>query len=146
MLDTLPRAHDINRHAPRITTVKVKPDQIRIIIGPWQDIKASSSKRLRRRRQGRRHGVDRELGFRGRQARVAIIEASPRSPRSVASTTRREALGRLRRVRRILPNNEALLHVSEIAHERIESPGDVLKEGEEIDVKVISVERDGKVA
>ncbi len=45
----------------------------------------------------------------------------------------------------ILPNNEALLHVSEIAHERIESPGDVLKEGEEIDVKVISVERDGKV-
>ncbi len=38
-----------------------------------------------------------------------------------------------------------MLHVSEIAHERIESPGDVLKEGEEIDVKVISVERDGKV-
>jgi polyribonucleotide nucleotidyltransferase len=45
----------------------------------------------------------------------------------------------------ILPNSEALLHVSEIAHERVESPGDVLKEGEEVEVKVISVERDGKV-
>jgi polyribonucleotide nucleotidyltransferase len=45
----------------------------------------------------------------------------------------------------ILPNNEALLHVSEIAHERIENPADVLKEGDEIEVKVISVERDGKV-
>jgi polyribonucleotide nucleotidyltransferase len=44
-----------------------------------------------------------------------------------------------------LPNNEALLHVSEIAHERIENPADVLKEGDEIEVKVISVERDGKV-
>jgi polyribonucleotide nucleotidyltransferase len=35
--------------------------------------------------------------------------------------------------------------VSEIAHERVESPADVLKEGDEIEVKVISVERDGKV-
>src|SRR3970282_2230620 len=45
----------------------------------------------------------------------------------------------------ILPNNEALLHVSEFAHERVEDPGDVLKEGDELEVKVISVERDGKV-
>ena len=45
----------------------------------------------------------------------------------------------------ILPNNEALLHVSEIAHERVENPADLLKEGDEIEVKVISVERDGKV-
>ena len=44
----------------------------------------------------------------------------------------------------ILPNKEALLHVSEIAHERVESPGDVLKEGETIDVKVISIDREGK--
>ena len=45
----------------------------------------------------------------------------------------------------ILPNTEALLHVSEIAHERVESPEDVLSEGDEVEVKVISVERDGKV-
>jgi polyribonucleotide nucleotidyltransferase len=44
----------------------------------------------------------------------------------------------------ILPNNEALLHVSEIAHERVENVSDVLKEGDEIDVKVISVDREGK--
>jgi len=44
-----------------------------------------------------------------------------------------------------LPNNEALLHVSEIAHERIDSPADVLKKAKRSEVKVISVERDGKV-
>jgi polyribonucleotide nucleotidyltransferase len=44
----------------------------------------------------------------------------------------------------ILPNIEALLHVSEIAHERVESSSDVFKEGDEIDVKVISVDREGK--
>jgi polyribonucleotide nucleotidyltransferase len=41
-------------------------------------------------------------------------------------------------------NNEALLHVSEIAHERVERVEDVLKEGDLVDVKVISVEKDGK--
>lgn len=45
----------------------------------------------------------------------------------------------------ILPNTEALLHVSEIAHERTENVYDVLKEGDEVSVKVLSVERDGKI-
>jgi len=44
----------------------------------------------------------------------------------------------------ILPNNEALLHVSEIAHERVERVEDVLNEGDVVDVKVISVDREGK--
>src|SRR5207249_4483930 len=42
-------------------------------------------------------------------------------------------------------NTEALLHVSEIAHTRTERVEDVLKEGDEIEVKVLSVERDGKI-
>jgi len=45
----------------------------------------------------------------------------------------------------ILPNTEALLHVSEIAYERTENVADVLREGDEIEVKVLSVERDGKI-
>ena len=45
----------------------------------------------------------------------------------------------------ILPNTEALLHVSEIAYERTENVSDVLNEGDDIEVKVLSVERDGKI-
>ncbi len=45
----------------------------------------------------------------------------------------------------ILPGKEGLLHVSEIAWERIENVSDVLKEGQEIDVKLLSVDaRSGK--
>src|SRR5690606_1986412 len=44
----------------------------------------------------------------------------------------------------ILPNYEALLHVSEIDHKRIEHPSDVLEEGQVIEVKCLSVEKDGK--
>ncbi|NQU84786.1 MAG: polyribonucleotide nucleotidyltransferase [Mariniphaga sp.] len=46
----------------------------------------------------------------------------------------------------ILPGKEALLHVSEIDWKRVESPEDVLKEGEEIEVKLIGVdEKSGKL-
>ena len=44
----------------------------------------------------------------------------------------------------ILPGQDGLLHVSEIANERVENVTDYLKEGEEIEVKVLGVER-GKI-
>ncbi|MCS7193117.1 MAG: polyribonucleotide nucleotidyltransferase [Armatimonadetes bacterium] len=46
----------------------------------------------------------------------------------------------------ILPGKEGLLHISQISHERIASVSDVLKVGDEIEVKVIGVEPDGKIA
>ena len=38
-----------------------------------------------------------------------------------------------------------LVHVSQISHERIKHPGVVLKEGQEVDVKVIGI-KDGKIS
>jgi polyribonucleotide nucleotidyltransferase len=45
----------------------------------------------------------------------------------------------------ILPNQDGLLHISEIAHERVNNILDYLKEGDEIEVKVIEVDKAGKV-
>lgn len=45
----------------------------------------------------------------------------------------------------ILPNRDGLLHISEINHRRIENITDVLKEGDTIEVKVLEVDRQGKV-
>ncbi len=45
----------------------------------------------------------------------------------------------------ILPGQDGLLHISEIAHTRVEKVSDIIKEGEEIEVKVLSVDRDGKI-
>jgi polyribonucleotide nucleotidyltransferase len=45
----------------------------------------------------------------------------------------------------ILPGKEGLLHISQISHERITSVSDVLKVGDEIEVKVLGVEPDGKI-
>jgi polyribonucleotide nucleotidyltransferase len=41
----------------------------------------------------------------------------------------------------IMPNQDGLLHVSEIAHERVENVEDHLKEGQEIEVKVLGLDR-----
>jgi len=41
----------------------------------------------------------------------------------------------------IMPNQDGLLHVSEIAHERVNKVEDYLKEGEEVEVKVLGIDR-----
>ena len=41
----------------------------------------------------------------------------------------------------IMPNQDGLLHISEIAHERVEKVEDHLKEGQELEVKVLAVDR-----
>ncbi len=45
----------------------------------------------------------------------------------------------------VLPNQDGLLHISEIAYERVNSVQDYLKEGDEIEVKVIEVDKAGKI-
>ena len=148
MLDTLrePR-EEISRWAPRITTMKVKPDQIRVIIGPGgktiKGITEQTGCDVNVEDDGTVSvaGVDPDAVKRA----LAIIEGLTAEP-EVGKVYK----GTIKRIVdfgafvEILPNNEALLHVSEIAYERVEHPSDVLEEGQEIEVKCISVERDGK--
>jgi polyribonucleotide nucleotidyltransferase len=149
MLEVLPQSRtEINRWAPRITTVKVKPDQIRIVIGPGgKTIKGIIDQT----------GCSVDVNDDGT---VAVAGSDPdavkRAIDIINGLTAEPEVGRIYKgtVRRlvdfgafieILPNTEALLHVSEIAHERIESPADIFKEGDEVDVKVISVDREGRI-
>ena len=45
----------------------------------------------------------------------------------------------------ILPGTEGLLHISQIAKERIAKVTDVLQEGDEVMVKVLEVDKQGKI-
>jgi polyribonucleotide nucleotidyltransferase len=148
MVETLAQPRpDISKWAPRITTIKIKPDQIRVVIGPGgKTIKGIVDQT----------GVSIDVQDDGT---VAVAGSDPDAVRRaldiIEGLTAEAEPGKIYKgtVKRIvdfgafveiLPNNEALLHVSEIAHDRVENPGDVLKEGDVIDVKVISVDRDGK--
>ena len=45
----------------------------------------------------------------------------------------------------VMPNTVGLLHISEIAHERLRSVSDVLSEGDQLEVKVLDVDRAGRI-
>ncbi len=149
MLDALPsHREELSRWAPRITTIKVKPDQIRIIIGSGgKTIKGITDQ------TGCAINIDDDGTVSVASAdsdavtkAIQIIEGLLEEP-EVGKTYK----GTVKRVVdfgafvEILPNTEALLHVSEIAYERTENVTDVINEGDVIEVKVLSVERDGKI-
>ncbi|AKT39645.1 polynucleotide phosphorylase [Chondromyces crocatus] len=149
MLETLPSSRpELSQHAPRITTFKVKPDQIRLIIGPGgKTIKGIVDQT----------GVAIDLEDDGtvnvasadadavRKA-LDIIKGLTAEP-EVGATYK----GTVKRVAdfgafvEILPNIDGLLHISEMAHHRVERVEDLFKEGDSVEVKVVSVERDGKI-
>ncbi|MEY2930388.1 MAG: hypothetical protein RL033_1137 [Pseudomonadota bacterium] len=149
MRETLATARpELSKWAPRITTLTVKPDQIRIIIG-------SGGKTIK--------GITEQTGCAINiedDGTVSIASADSdavlRAVKIIEGLLEEPEVGKtyhgvVKRVVdfgafvEILPNTEALLHVSEIAYERTENVGDILNEGDEVDVKVLSVERDGKI-
>jgi len=149
MLESLPAPREnMSKWAPRITTIKVKPDQIRIIIGSGgKTIKGIVDQT----------GVQIDVEDDGTVNVASSDESAVRRALEIIQGLIAEPevgvvyKGTVKRITdfgafvEILPNTDGLLHISEIAHERIERVEDVLKEGDSIEVKVISVERDGKV-
>lgn len=139
---------ELSKYAPRITTIKVKPDQIRLIIGPGgKTIKGIIDQT----------GVAIDVEDDGTvnvassdsdavKKALDIIKGITAEP-EVGATYK----GTIQRITdfgafvEILPGTDGLLHISEIAHTRVERVNDVLKEGDEIEVKVIEVGRDGKI-
>jgi polyribonucleotide nucleotidyltransferase len=149
MLETLsqPRA-DLSKWAPRITTLKVKPDQIRLVIGPGgKTIKGIIDQT----------GVAIDVEDDGT---VNIASSDPEAVKKaldiIKGLTAEPEVGAIYKgtVTRIadfgafievLPGTDGLLHVSEMAHTRVERVTDVMKEGDVVEVKVIEVGRDGKI-
>jgi polyribonucleotide nucleotidyltransferase len=149
MLSTLAQSRgDLSKWAPRITQIKVKPDQIRLIIGPGgKTIKGIIDQT----------GVAIDVEDDG-TVNVASSdnEAVKKALDIIKGLTTEPEVGAVYKgtVSRvvdfgafieILPGTDGLLHVSEMAHERVEKVTDVMKEGDAVDVKVISVDRDGKI-
>jgi polyribonucleotide nucleotidyltransferase len=139
---------DISLYAPRITTVKVKEDQVRTVIG-------SGGKNIRQIISETGVTIDVED-----DGTVTIAssdaEAAARAVAMVKWLTEEAEVGKIYRgtVKKIvdfgafveiLPGTEGLLHISQIAKERINKVTDVLKEGDEVMVKVLEVDKQGKI-
>jgi polyribonucleotide nucleotidyltransferase len=149
MAETLAAPRDyMSPYAPRIYTIQVKPDRIRDIIGPGgKTIRAISEQT----------GVDVDVEDDGT---VTIASADERSAQKAMDIIRGLTMepevghfyqGIVKRIAEfgafveIMPGTDGLVHISELAAERVRRVEDVLKEGDEVLVKVISIDRTGKV-
>jgi len=138
---------DISKYAPRITTINVKPEKVRDVIGP-------GGKMIRHitSTTGTQINIDDE-------GKVLIAstdgEGTDKALEMIKDIVREAEIGKfyLGRVVKImdfgafvevLPGSEGLIHISQLANERVNKVTDILKEGDEVLVKVIDIEN-GKV-
>jgi len=144
---TAPRG-DISAWAPRILTMKIKVDKIRDVIG-------SGGKTIRSIIE--QTGCKIEVQDDGTINIASVDETSAKRAMAIIKELTASAeigkiyQGRVKRVMdfgafvEIFAGTEGLCHVSQLAEHRVNNIHDEVKEGDEMMVKVIDIDRDGKV-
>ncbi|OGQ78336.1 MAG: polyribonucleotide nucleotidyltransferase [Deltaproteobacteria bacterium RIFCSPLOWO2_12_FULL_60_19] len=139
---------ELSGHAPRIITLKVKPEKIREIIGPGGKVIRGIVQET---------GVKMDVEDDGTVMIASNDEAaSRRAVEMVQRITAEAEIGKIYRgtVRKImdfgafveiLPGTDGLVHISQLAPERVHRVTDVLNEGDEVMVKVLEIDRQGKI-
>ena len=139
---------DLSKYAPRITTIKVRPEKVRDVIG-------SGGKNIRQIINETGVTIDVED-----DGTVTIAsndsEAASRAVAMVKWLTEDAEVGKIYRgiVKKIvdfgafveiLPGTEGLVHISQLSKERVKKVTDILQEGEEVLVKVLEIDKQGKI-
>lgn len=149
MANTMTEARkDISQYAPRIFVLYVNPDKIRDIIGPGgkviRAIQEETSTKIDVDDTGKVviASVD---GEGAEQAKAAIRELTQEAE------VGRIYQGTVRKVTdfgafvEIFPGTDGLVHISQLAPERVRKVTDVVKEGDSFPVKVIGIDAQGKI-
>ncbi|HMO02136.1 MAG TPA: polyribonucleotide nucleotidyltransferase [Oligoflexia bacterium] len=139
---------DVSQYAPRITTIKVKPDQVRDVIG-------SGGKTIRWITET--YGVKVDVSDDGNINIAGSDQAQVKAAINyIESITQEPEVGKIYEgiVKKIvefgafveiLPGIEGLLHISELAEGRVKRVQDVLSEADRVFVKVLEIEPTGKL-
>ena len=139
---------DLSRHAPRIVTFKVKQEKIRDIIGPGgKNIRSIVDQT----------GVKVDVEDSG-MVKLASpnYEAIEKAIYMIKTLTQEVEVGGLYtgKVKRILgfgaivelfPGTDGLVHISQLAESHVREVTDILKEGDEVPVKVIDIDSQGRI-
>ena len=139
---------DLSPYAPRVTTMHIKVDKIRNVIGPGgkviKKIVEDTDTQIDIEEDGTIHISS--INADNAKKAVAIIEDLVRDVEVGAvykgKVTRLMNFGAFVEV---LPGKEGLCHISQLAKERVEKVEDVVKVGDELEVKVTEIDRQGRV-
>ena len=139
---------DVSQFAPRLTTIKINPEKIRDVIG-----KGGAVIRGLQEETGTQINIDED-------GTITIASTDPamadEAKRRIEAITAEVEVGSIYEgpivkildfgaLVNVLPGKDGLLHISQIAHERVEKVTDYLKEGQVVRVKVLEVNDRGQI-
>jgi polyribonucleotide nucleotidyltransferase len=139
---------EISPYAPRIITLFINPEKVADVIGP-------AGKVIKKICALTKAKIDIEEG-----GKIIIastdMQAAEKAKDMIREITLEAEVGKVYQGKvvriedygafvEILPNIVGLLHISEMAHHRVKSVRDVLRMGQTLEVKVISIDEDNKV-
>lgn len=142
-----PRA-ELSPYAPRIITMEIHPDKIRDVIGPGGKIIKKIIEET---------GVKIDIEDDGKVFIAAVdMEAGHKAVRIIENLIREVEVGGIYQGKvtrlmnfgafvEILPGKEGLVHISQLARERVAKVEDVVAVGDEITVKVTEIDRQGRI-
>jgi polyribonucleotide nucleotidyltransferase len=141
-------ADDLSPHAPRIFTVLIDTEKIRDLIGPGgKHIRGIVAET----------GVDIDIQDDGRVDIAAVDgESAAKAIELIRGYTEEPEVGRIYlgtvvktvdfgAFVAIAPGTEGLCHISELAEERVKRTEDIVREGDKVMVKVLGIDRQGKI-
>jgi polyribonucleotide nucleotidyltransferase len=139
---------ELSPYAPRFVTIKIRPEKIREVIGPGGKVIRGIQEQT---------GVKIDVEDNGRVTVFSPDSVAVQKAIAIIQDICREVeldriyLGKVKKIVdfgafvELMPGSEGLLHISQIAESRIRAVGDVLSEGDEVLVKVIEIDPNGKV-
>jgi polyribonucleotide nucleotidyltransferase len=149
MLETLdmPRK-ELNPYAPRIITMQINPEKIKDVIGSGGKVIRSIVEQT---------GAKIDIEDNGTINIASADEAAANKAKEIIRGIVQDAevgklyMGKVRKIMdfgafvEIFPGTDGLLHISQISEQRLEKVTDALKEGDEVLVKVLEIDRQGKI-
>ena len=139
---------NLSAFAPRIFTLKIKQDKIRDVIGPGGKMIRSIIADC---------GVKINVEDTGAISIAAVDEASAKKAIERINQLTEEVevgklyLGTVRKIMdfgafvEIIPGTDGLVHISQLAHHRVKAVSDEVAEGDQIMVKVLEIDKQGKI-
>ncbi|GAB3506345.1 polyribonucleotide nucleotidyltransferase [Pseudoxanthomonas daejeonensis] len=144
---TSPR-QELSEFAPRLITIKIHPDKIREVIGKGGSVIQAITKETGTQIDIQDDGtitIASVNGAAGQAAKARIEQiTSDVEPGRIYE-------GKVAKIMdfgafvTILPGKDGLVHVSQISNDRVEKVGDALKEGDLVKVKVLEVDKQGRI-
>jgi len=142
---------DLKPHAPRIVSLSIDKEFIGAVIGPGgkiiQEMQRETGASISIEEVGNKGIVeifaDNKAAIDAAVARISAIAAKP----EIGATYQ----GKVKSIMpfgafvEIMPGKDGLLHISEVSWERLETMDGVLKEGDKIEVKLLDVDKQGKM-